>query len=69
MLEGNPDAVELRLDEPHKVYVKAPGYAPQLVVLEPRPGPDGELTLPAEDVCVELVPVGMGRNLELQVEE
>lgn len=67
LLDGT--SVTLRSDLPHKIYAKGPGYEPRLIVLEPRVGPDGELRLDAEDVCVEPVPIGVGRRLEIEAEE
>jgi hypothetical protein len=68
-LEGSPKTLELRSDEPHKLYFKGPGYEPRMLILEPAPGADGRQKLHPSRVCVELVPVGMDRDLQLQVEE
>ena len=68
-LDEHPEALELRSDKPHKIYVKGPGYEPQLIILEPEYGEDGEQKLSPDRICVELVPVGVERNLELEVEE
>lgn len=69
LLEDSTDRVELRSDEPHKIFAKGPGYEPRLVVLEPRADADGRPTLGEGDVCMQLVPVGMGRELEIDVEK
>lgn len=69
LLEGRPDAVSLSRDDTHKIYLKRPGYAPELLVLEPQAGPDGTNRLDASDVCVELVPVGVERNLTIEGED
>jgi hypothetical protein len=65
-IEGNE--AELRTDRPHKIYAKGPGYEPRLVVLEPETGPDGRAAFPSDNVCLEVVPVGMGRAIELDPE-
>jgi len=67
-LDAGTDTVELRIDEPHQIYVKGPGYEPQLIVLEPRVGEDGRTRLHPENVCVELVRVGVDRELTLEAE-
>jgi hypothetical protein len=68
-LEEPPESLELRSDRPHKIYLKGPGYEPQLVVLEPRRDATGRTTLQPDRVCVELVPVGVDRQLRLEIEE
>jgi hypothetical protein len=68
LLEERPDALELRADEPHKLFFKLPGHEPQLVVLESAPDDEGRLRLSPADVCVELVPVGLARELTIEVE-
>lgn len=69
LLEQTPDSIDLAVDDPHKLYFKREGREPQLVVLEPRESPDGVMRLEPADVCAELVPVGLGRKLEIEVEE
>ena len=69
LLESGTDRVELTRDAPHKIFAKAPGHQPQLVVLEPTTDAEGDTPLGADEVCIELVPVGMGRELEIDVEE
>ena len=69
LLEGQPDAIDLRVDEPHKLYFKREGHEPRLVVLQPDAGADGTLRLEPGDVCVELVPVGLGRELTIELDE
>ncbi len=66
LLEGNEAA--LRTDQPHKIYAKGPGYEPRLVVLEPEVDADGRAAFRDEDLCIEVVPIGMGRELEVEVE-
>ena len=66
LLEGSE--ASLSTDRPHKIYAKAPGYQPRLVVLEPQVDEHGDSGFDDEDLCVELVPVGMDRELELDVE-
>lgn len=68
LLEDGTDRVELTRDAPHKIFAKAPGHQPQLVVLEPREDAEGRTTLGPDAICIELVPVGMGRELEIDVE-
>ena len=68
-LEELPETLELRSDRPHKIYLKGPGYEPQLVVLEPRRDAAGRTTLHPDRICVELVPVGVDRQLTLEIEE
>jgi hypothetical protein len=58
----------LRTDRAHKIYAKGPGYEPQLVVLEPEVDEDGRAAFAEDDLCVRVVPVGMRRNLEVEVE-
>ena len=65
-LEGNE--AELRTDRPHKIYAKGPGDQPRLVVLEPEKGPDGRAAFPSDNVCLEVVPVAVGREIELDPE-
>ena len=67
-LEGRPDSISLSRDESHKIYLKRPGYAPQLLVLESVDGPDGTAQLASSDVCIDLVPVGVGRELTIEGE-
>jgi hypothetical protein len=69
LLEGRPESIDLSVGDPHKLYFKRPGHEPQLVVLESREGPDGSLRLEPADVCVELIPVGLGRELVIEAEE
>jgi hypothetical protein len=65
-LEGKE--VELSTDRPHKIYAKGPGYEPRLVVLEPEKGPDGRPAFASDSVCLEVVPVAIGREIELDPE-
>jgi hypothetical protein len=65
-LEG--DEAKLRTDRPHKIYAKGPGYEPQLVVLEPEVDESGRASFRDDPLCVRVVPVGMGRELEVEVE-
>jgi hypothetical protein len=65
-LEGNEAA--LRTDRAHKIFAKGPGYEPRLVVVEPEVGEDGRAGFRDDAVCVQLVPVGMTRELEVEVE-
>ena len=66
LLEG--DQAELRTDRPHKIYAKGPGYQPRLVVIEPHVDENGRREFRDEDLCIEVVPIGMDRELELDVE-
>ncbi len=62
------DELILRTDEPHKIFVKGPGYEPRLVVLEPRTDAEGHTSLGPDALCIEVVPVGVHRQLEIEVE-
>src|SRR6185436_8968816 len=66
LLEG--DEASLRTDRPHKIYAKGPGYQPRLVVLEPQVDERGHSAFRDEDLCIEVVPVGMNRELDVDVE-
>jgi hypothetical protein len=66
--EGAENVIFLRTDEPHKIFVRGEGYEPQLVVLEPTLDADGRESLGADEVCIEVIPVGMERELDLQME-
>lgn len=65
-LEGNE--VALRTDRAHKIYAKGPGYEPRLVVVEPEVDENGRAAFREDDLCVRVVPVRMGRELEVEVE-
>lgn len=69
LLEGAADSVELRSDEPHKLYFKRPGEPPHLVVLEPGSDDDGRPRLSPADPCRELMAVGLDRELTIEVDE
>ncbi|HVH19445.1 MAG TPA: hypothetical protein VNF72_14180 [Myxococcota bacterium] len=69
MLEVSPAALELRSDQPHKLYIKRPGEPPYLVVLEPTPDGEGRPRLEPADPCKEIVAVGVGRELTIEVDE
>jgi hypothetical protein len=68
-LEETPQEIELRADRPHKIFVKAPGHEPQLIVLEPEVDERGRQSLEPAEVCVDIVPVGLDRELTLEVDE
>jgi hypothetical protein len=65
---ADADELILRTDEPHKIFVKGPGYEPRLVVLEPQTDAEGRTTLGSDSLCIEVVPVGVSRQLQLEVE-
>ena len=65
-IEG--DEAELRTDRAHKIFAKGPGYEPRLVVLEPEVDENGRAVFRDESVCVQLVPLEMKRELEVEVE-
>jgi hypothetical protein len=65
-IEG--DEVALRTDRAHKIYAKGPGYQPRLVVVEPEVDENGRAAFRDDELCVRLVPVGMGRELEVEVD-
>ena len=69
LLESDPASLELRSDEPHKLYIKRPGEPPRLVVLEATPDPEGRLRLEPADPCSEIVAVGEGRELTIEVDD
>ncbi|MGH0028435.1 MAG: hypothetical protein ACQGVC_01485 [Myxococcota bacterium] len=69
LLEENPDLLELDAESPHKLYFKRPGHEPQLIVLEPGTDADGRARLEPADVCAELVPVGLDRELVIEADE
>jgi hypothetical protein len=69
LLEGSPADLELRADEPHKLYIKRPGEPPSLVVLEPKQDGGGAPRLEPADPCKELVAVGLDRELTIEVDE
>ncbi|HKA14315.1 MAG TPA: hypothetical protein VKH41_04800 [Myxococcota bacterium] len=66
LIEGNEAA--LSTDRAHKIYAKGAGFEPELVVVEPEVGEDGRPAFRDEDLCVRLVPIGMNRELEVEVE-
>jgi hypothetical protein len=68
LLEPDADSVLLRTDRPHKIFVKGPGYEPQLVVLQPERDAEGRLRFATDDVCIEVAPIGQSRALELEPE-
>ncbi len=68
-LEETPEALELAANRPHTVMFRRPGYRPQMVVLRSGTGDDGGPALAPAQLCVELVPVAMNRDLVLEVEE
>jgi len=69
LLEVSPADLELRSDEPHKHYIKRPGEAPHLVVLEPTPDGEGKLRLEPAEPCKEVLAVGLDRKLTIEVDE
>ena len=69
LLEENPELLELSTDEPHKVFVKAEGHEPQLYTFEPVLDENGDPVFERDDLCIELVPVGQGRALQVEIED
>jgi hypothetical protein len=65
-IEG--DEVSLRTDRAHKIYAKGPGYEPRLVVIEPEVDERGRAAFREDELCMRVVPVAMGRELEVEVE-
>src|SRR5258705_10249410 len=61
LLDGREAA--LRTDRPHKIYAKGPGFEPRLVVIEPDVDSRGRPAFRDDEVCLEVVPIGMGREL------
>ncbi len=68
LLKEHPDVLELSVNEPHKLYFMRPGHEPQLIVLDSRPSDDGRAELTPADVCIELTPVGLGRELTIEID-
>ena len=68
LLEEHTDVLELSVDDPHTLYFKQPGHEPQLIVLDTHPSDDGRAELTPADVCIELVPVGLGRELTIEID-
>ena len=60
-----PPELELRADRDHKLFVKRPGYIPELVVIETREV-DGRETLVPGEVRVRLLPIAGDRQIEIE---
>jgi hypothetical protein len=69
LLEKGPAGLELRSDEPHKLYIKRPGEPPHLVVLETTVDGEGRARLEPADPCREIVARGLDRELTIEVED
>jgi hypothetical protein len=69
LLEDAQGFVELRSDQPHKLYFKRPGEPPHLVVLEADPDEEGRPRLLPADPCRELLAVGLDRELTIEIDE
>ena len=54
LLDGSTEFVELRSDEPHKLYFKRAGEPPHLIVLEAGSDDEGRPRLQPADPCREL---------------
>ncbi len=67
-LERVPDAISLRVDEPHVLFFKGEGYEPTMVVLDIEETADGPALSP-RDVCLDLNLAKRSRDLEIEVEE
>ncbi len=63
--EELPPELELRSDRDHKIFVKRPGYIPELVVLEAREV-DGRDGLVPDRVHVRLQPVVGDREIRIE---
>jgi hypothetical protein len=68
LLEQSPASLELRADQPHKLYFKRPGEPPHLIVLESKEGAEGAPRLEPADPCREVLAVGEGRELTVDVD-
>lgn len=68
LLEPASGGVLLRTDRPHKIFAKGAGYEPRLVVLEPERDAEGRLRFASSELCIEVVPIGLNRELELEPE-
>jgi hypothetical protein len=66
LLDGSEAA--LRTDRAHKIYAKGPGFEPRLVVIEPETGESGRPAFRDDEVCMQVVPIGMDRELQVEVE-
>ena len=60
-----PPEVELRADRDHKLFVKKPGYVPELVVIETRVVAGRETLVPG-GVRVRLLPIAGDRRIEIE---
>jgi hypothetical protein len=69
LLEDAQGFVELRSDQPHKLYFKRPGEPPHLVVLEADLDEEGRPRLLPADPCRELLAVGLDRELTIEIDE
>ena len=66
-LDEMPSELDLRSDEPHTLYFKGPGIAPELIVLESGEV-SGKRRLTPENVCVKPRYLRVRRELELQID-
>ncbi len=68
-----PHRESIARDKEHAVYLKKPGYRPELVVLDLHRPEDGVWFFTPADVWVELAPLpgatDLDRSLEIEVEE
>jgi hypothetical protein len=67
-LDGVPDSVDLRTDQPHLLFFRGEGYEPTMVVLEIEETADGP-SLSPRDLCLELNLSRRSRELELEIGE
>ena len=66
-LEGHPDEIDLRTDQPHTFYFKGGDYRPQMVVLVASEV-EGETRL-TPDLCREVVFAEMRPDVVVELEE
>lgn len=66
--EGVPQEVELRSDRDHKLFVKRPGYVPELIVLETQEV-DGAVALEPPEVRIRLHPMIGDRQIQIEEAE
>lgn len=66
-LEGRPDELSLRADEPHTFFFKGGGFETQMVVLEPKEV-DGVASLAPAEVCSEVSFIEMQPDVQVEID-
>ena len=67
-LDGVPDSIDLRTDQPHVFFFKGEAYQPAMVVLDIEETADGPVLSP-RDLCLEFNLARRNRELELEIED